>query len=57
MSNIVIGVEYVLASGERRSLTTCPGSAAHLQALEHERQGQCVVIVEIDMDFDDGVPY
>lgn len=50
MSNIVIGVEYVLDSGERRSLTTYPGSATHLQALEHERQGQCVVIVEVEMD-------
>lgn len=57
MSNIVIGVEYVLASGERRSLTTSPGSAVHLQALEHERQGQCVVIVEVELDFDDCVPY
>lgn len=54
MSNIVIGVEYVLASGERRSLTTIPGSATHLQALEHERQGKCVVVVEVELgDFDD----
>lgn len=54
MSNIVVVIEYTLASGERRGLQTQPGSATHLQALEHERQGKCVVVVEVELgDFDD----